>query len=106
MRNGMPKKLSPEAKRLWKTTVDTWTLDGPGFVLLENACRCLDRLRAAEKVLANKGVTFLDRFGSPRPHPAMSIVRDENTTFVRILEQLGLDVAGAAAKARPVEDDL
>lgn len=103
MEASTPKGLSGEARRLWQSTCDGWTLDGPAFVLLENACRCLDRLRTAEKAIAKEGVTFRDRFGSPRPHPAMGIVRDENTTLVRILKQLGLDVAGAA-NVRPPED--
>jgi phage terminase small subunit len=100
----MPKGLSGEARRLWRDTVSAWTMDGPGFVLLENACRCLDRLRAAEKVVAKQGQTFVDRFGQVKSHPAMTAIRDENTTFVRILKQLGLDVAGGAGKSQPPED--
>ena len=38
-----------------------------------------DRLRAAEKVVAKQGQAFVDRFGQVKSHPAMSIIRDENT---------------------------
>ena len=106
MRNGMPKGLSPEAKRLWGATVDTWTLDGPGFTLLEDACKSLDRRRAAEKLVRKEGMTQTDRFGQIKAHPCMGIIRDEISSFVRLLKQLGLDVAGAAANAPPPAEEL
>jgi P27 family predicted phage terminase small subunit len=106
MRNGMPKGLSPEARRLWKATVDAWMLDGPGMTLLEDACKSLDRRRAAEKLVLKEGMTQTDRFGQIKAHPCMGIIRDEISSFVRLLKQLGLDVAGAAANARPPEEIL
>lgn len=101
----MPKGLSPEARKLWTVTATTWALDQPAYVLLENACRCLDRLREAEKAVREAGQTFTDRFGQIKPHPSLATIRDENTTLVRILKQLGLDVAGAAEKTRSREED-
>jgi phage terminase small subunit len=100
----IPKGLSSEARKLWTTTAATWALDEPAYVLLTNACHCLDRLRVAEKAVRDAGQTFTDRFGQIKPHPSLATIRDENTTLVRILKQLGLDVAGAAEKTRFYED--
>ncbi|MGA8310171.1 MAG: hypothetical protein WB755_09090 [Terriglobales bacterium] len=51
-------------------------------------------------------MTQTDRFGQIKAHPCMGIIRDEISSFVRLLKQLGLDVVGAAANARPPEDEL
>jgi phage terminase small subunit len=100
----MPKGLSRESQRLWKSTVNTWVLDGPGLTLLEDACKSLDRRRAAEAVVRKEGMTQVDRFRQIKAHPCMGIIRDEVSSFVRLLKQLGLDVAGAAENARRPED--
>jgi P27 family predicted phage terminase small subunit len=104
MSSGIPKGLGAEATRLWKGTVDTWQLDAPALTMLEDACKSLDRRRAAEKLVAKEGMTQTDRFGQIKSHPCMGIIRDEISSFVRLLKQLGLDVAGAAAMAKSPED--
>jgi P27 family predicted phage terminase small subunit len=105
MSAGIPKGLSAEATRLWKATVDTWQLDAPALTLLEDACKSLDRRRAAEKLVQKEGMTQTDRFGQIKAHPCMGIIRDEISSFVRLLKQLGLDVAGAAALTKPEDDE-
>jgi P27 family predicted phage terminase small subunit len=103
VRGEIPKGLSSEARRLWKATAETWVLDGPGLTLLEDACKSLDRRRAAEALVRKEGMTQTDRFGQIKAHPCMGIIRDEISSFVRLLKQLGLDVAGAAESSRPPE---
>jgi len=101
MTKKVPKGLSREARTLWKGVVNTWTMDEPGLVLLEMACRSLDRRRDAELTLAEEGAVQIDRFGQRKPHPCVGIIRDEVTSFCRCMKALGLDVAGAAAKGEP-----
>ena len=68
-----PRGLSAEAQRLFRETVTQNALDqiddAASLTLLENACRALMRLRAAEAVIAKEGQTVMDRFGQLKPHP-------------------------------------
>ena len=66
-----PAILSEETAVLWRKTLEIWQLPDPTLLLcLENALRCLDRLRAAEAIVAKQGPVFVDSKGQPKQHPA------------------------------------
>jgi phage terminase small subunit len=80
-----PRGLSAEAHRLFRETVTQNALDqiddAASLTLLENACRALMRLRAAEAVIAKEGQTVMDRFGQLKPHPMAARIDAEGQTI-------------------------
>jgi hypothetical protein len=46
----------------------------------------------AQATIAAEGITFRDRFGQPRQHPATLVERDSRAAMVRCLNLLGLDL--------------
>lgn len=94
-----PKGLRAAGRRFWRSTTATFELEDHHQRLLEEACRTLDVVRAAETAIASDGEYVEGRFG-PKAHPAV-IVRDRNrVTFARLVRELGLDIAAPAA-SRP-----
>jgi hypothetical protein len=61
------------------------------FHLLRLAAEALDRAEIARETLAAEGLTFTDRFGSPRPRPECQVVRDSSATAMRLIRELDLD---------------
>lgn len=87
-----PVGYSAEARRLWRDVVEGWTLDPPALVVLDAACRALERVRQAQAFLKRDGLLTKDRFGQLRAHPAALIERDAKQTFLRSLRALDLDL--------------
>ena len=90
-----PDGLSQESGLLWRRTLETWQLpDVTLLVCLENALRCLDRLRNAEAIVAKEGPVVKDpKSGQLKQHPATLAVRDEGRAFREYLKMLNLDYA-------------
>jgi hypothetical protein len=88
-----PKSLSSEAKTLWKSIIDAYSIDDPaGVMLLNEALSAWDEVQAAKKILARDGLTILDRFGKQRQHPAQLALRDGRNLWLRCLSALRLDI--------------
>jgi phage terminase small subunit len=90
-----PEHLSARSRRLWTTTLDTYDLEPTEVETLRMALEARDRAEQARKVLRREGVTFVDRFGTPRLHPATTLERDSRQAWIRLTAALGL----------PLEDD-
>ena len=90
-----PKGLSREAAGIWRSVVDVWLLEPTHLRLLEAACRQWDRAIAARKVLADRGLVMLDRFGQEKPHPMIDVERKALDAFRLTLRELGLREDGA-----------
>jgi P27 family predicted phage terminase small subunit len=86
-----PAGLSAEAKRWWGKLAETFVFDDHQLMLLEELVRTLDRLREAQKLIAEHGAVFKDRWGQLRPNPACVVERDSRAALVRLLEALRLD---------------
>jgi P27 family predicted phage terminase small subunit len=87
-----PKGLSDEARKLWRSICSDFEMDASGLALLAEACYSLDRLRQAQALIRNEGITVQDRFQQPKQHPATLIERDARNQFVKCLKALNLDV--------------
>jgi hypothetical protein len=70
--------------------VSEWDFDPDGFVVLEQAARCLDRIEQARRQVDAEGITVEGRYG-PRVNPAAMVERDQRALLVRLLRQLGLE---------------
>ena len=86
-----PAHLRDDGLRLWtRITADFSISDAAGLRLLALACEACDRGAEARATLAGSGLTYLDRFGQPRQHPASTIVRDAASTELAALRALGV----------------
>lgn len=97
-----PRHLSKEARGWWVRLVTQFCIDDePGLLTLQATMEAFDRLREAQKVLAEAGITVADRFGQPRQHPATCVERDARTAMMRGLKALNLDVVLPGSVRRP-----
>lgn len=60
--------------------------------VLTLAAESWDRKEAARQAVVREGLTFSDRFGSPKPRPEVAIQRDAEIVFARLLRELKLDI--------------
>ena len=66
--------------------------DPAGLALLCTAAECLDRMRQAQAAIAKDGAVVVDRYGSPKVHPAAALEKDARTGFLAALRALNLDI--------------
>lgn len=93
-RNGRPPAhLSKEARALWKQLTSEYDIsDAAGLAILRNALEARDRAEAARLRIDAEGMTTLDRFAIPRPHPLLSCERDARAAFLAGMRALCLDL--------------
>ena len=98
-RVGPPANLTVEARDRWRELQAEYLIDDAGGLsILRLHCEALMTARMAETILAAEGMTLLDRFGSPKAHPAAVILRDARSQMLASLRALNLDVI---PKSRP-----
>jgi P27 family predicted phage terminase small subunit len=93
MTDRAPKGLNSEARTLWKSIMSEFEItDSGGTAILRSACETLTALRKAESEVETAGMVFLDRYGKPRAHPLMPVVRDLRAQYLAALKMLNLDL--------------
>ena len=86
-----PKHLKADARRLWeRLTADYQIDDAAGLALLQAACEAFQRAAEARKLIDRDGAVIMDRFGQQKPHPAISIERDNRGQMISALRALKL----------------
>jgi P27 family predicted phage terminase small subunit len=92
-----PAHLSDEAREWWRLVNRDYELEPHHLRLLQLAAEAWDTGQAAREALAAEGLTFHDRHGQIKPHPAAAMQREAAASFMRAVRQLGLDEAHALA---------
>jgi len=87
-----PRHLSDESRAWFAAVTKEFDLESHHIKLLQSACESWDRMTQARDLLKVEGITFIDRHGHIRPHPAVNIERDSRALFARLVRELGLDV--------------
>ena len=88
-----PSGLQAPGKKFFKKVLSEYELtEGHDLERLFMACRCLDEIAEAEKVVKTEGRFIEDRFHQKREHPAAKSIRDNKIIFCRIIRELGLDI--------------
>jgi P27 family predicted phage terminase small subunit len=87
-----PAHLSVEMQAWWSEVVaEVFFLEPHRARLLQLACESLDRVAEARAIIAAEGLTFNDRHGCPRVHPACIVERDNKIAAGRLIKELALD---------------
>lgn len=97
----VPEHLEPATKVWWAEVTAGWCLEDHHTKLLTLAGEAYDRCTAAREAIEANGLTFTDRFGTPKARPEVAIERDSRLAFARLLRELALDVCEPAESPRP-----
>jgi phage terminase small subunit len=95
-----PKHLRSATAKWFRTVVEDFDLEAHEIRLLTLAAEAWDQGQAAREIVAEKGMTFDDRFGQPKARPEVAIERDSRIGFARLLRELALDL-GSPDEGRP-----
>src|ERR1700752_860662 len=85
-----PEGLGKHGQSLRKATMRGAKSNEHDRVLLETACRLLDRIHACRARVAKEGLTSKGRFGQLVMHPALEIERHAMAEFRACIKLLGL----------------
>jgi phage terminase small subunit len=96
-----PPHLAPATRAWFSRVLADYELEPHHVRLLTLAAEAWDRCCQAREALAEHGMTFTDRFGSPHVRPEAAIERDSRTGFARLLRELDLDVEPPSSPGRP-----
>jgi phage terminase small subunit len=96
-----PGHLQRATKRWWSGVVADFAMEPHHLRLLTLAAEAWDRGQEAREVLAEKGLTYEDRFDCPRARPEVAIERDSRIAFARLVRELALDVEPPAEARLP-----
>lgn len=101
-----PKHLSRAAARWLVELRDEYDLtDSGGWALAVQAAECWQRCGEAREIVSSQGAIVLDRFGSPREHPAVKIEYAARSQLLAALKLLNLDIEPLAKRSgRPGGD--
>jgi P27 family predicted phage terminase small subunit len=89
-----PKSLRKESAAFFDSVMKEYFLADHQVILLHKACESLDRIEEAREIIKRDGLTFKDRWNTPKASPAVAIERDNKISVARLFRELGLDLAG------------
>jgi hypothetical protein len=87
-------------RRWWGAVIAEYELEEHHVRLLTLAAESWDRATQAREAIDREGLTYVDRFGTPRVRPEVAVERDSRIAFARLLRELSLDVE-PPAEVRP-----
>jgi phage terminase small subunit len=96
-----PKHLQPATKAWFESVCADYQLEPHHVRLLTLAAESWDRCCQAREALAENGLTFLDRYGSPRARPEAAIESQSRIAFARLCRELDLDTDAPPDGKRP-----
>jgi phage terminase small subunit len=97
-----PGHLRAETQRWWAGVNAEYALEPHHLKLLTLAAESWDRAMTAREAITEHGLTFLDRFGSPRKRPEISIAEAATIAFARLCRELDLSEDSAPDNRPPV----
>lgn len=96
-----PRHLEAATRRWWDSVLNDYELGEHHLHLLQLACEAWDRCQAARAALGAQGLTYVDKFGNPRPRPEIAIERDSRIAFARLVREMDLDTEQVPEGRRP-----
>lgn len=96
-RRRAPAGLGVRGRAFWRSALATYDFSPPEFLLLEEACRCLDRLELLDGEIRERGATVEGSKGQDVVNPALAAARGQQATLHRLIAALRLpDLEGQA----------
>ena len=87
-----PAHLTGDALAFWQTVQQDYSIHDPaGLRLLRLEGEALATAEMARLAIARDGMTYVDRFGAPRPRPESRIQVAAMTVFRSLCRELRLD---------------
>jgi hypothetical protein len=93
-RRRAPAGLSTRGKAFWRSSTTEYELSDGETALLEEACRCLDRLDLLAVVVSDLGAMVYGSKGQQVVNPALAEARGQQATLHRLVAALRLPDAG------------
>ena len=84
-------EFRPATQRWIRQIREAWDLEDHQERILLAAAEAWDRHEEARELLARHGLTYKNKHGDIKPHPAVAIERDSRLAFVRCVRELNLD---------------
>ena len=98
-------KAPPHLRKLtqawWEGVNAEYALEPHHIKLLTLAAKSWDRATQAREAIAEHGLTYTDRFSSPRKRPEVSIAESATIAFARLCRELDLSEDSAPGDNRP-----
>ena len=85
-----PKHLGKVGRDFWRKTLEEFDLQDFHLRLLAHAAECLDRMEASRAIIEAEGLVVQTSHGQ-RPHPALTVERDQKKLFAQLIRELRLD---------------
>lgn len=96
-----PDHLAPATRAWFAQVVADYALEPHHLKLLTLAAESWDRCVEARLSLAEHGLVYSDRWGSPRCRPEVAVERDSRIAFARLCRELDLNEDATPLPARP-----
>lgn len=97
-----PSHLRPSTQAWWTSVLSDFELEAHHIRLLTLAAESWDRCEQSREILDRDGLTYVDRFGSPKARPEVAIERDSRIAFARLIRELALDVEAPGDSRPPI----
>jgi len=86
-------KIKKEAKKLKKSILSEFDIsDRGGLEILDRAIESFSRMREAQAIVDEEGLTITNRFNEKKEHPALNTERKARAQFLLAIKQLNLDI--------------
>lgn len=95
-----PKELKRSGRRLWRAVQSEYELEEHERGLLVEMCRTVDTLDRLAALVEDEGEILADRFGQPRPHPALVEARQLRIAYARLSAALRLPAGEEGDESR------
>jgi phage terminase small subunit len=96
-----PTHLRKLTQAWWEGVNAEYALEPHHLKLLTLAADSWDRATQAREAIAEHGLTYTDRFGSPRKRPEVSIAEGATIAFARLCRELDLSEDSAPDNRPP-----
>jgi hypothetical protein len=86
----LPRDLKAPGRALYRRICREWELEPAAeeLALLAHASRAEDLCAKAQSALDEYGLTYVDRFGTPKERPEMRILRQQRAAVASLVKQI------------------